>query len=329
MPAAIHLFSFLYRMGCRFRNLFFDKGLLPSAAAPLPVVSVGNLEFGGSGKTPLSMELLRFFLANGIRPALITRGYRGKWEHKGGVLSEGKGVLGGWRDSGDEPFMASRAFPAAGVYVGKDRLTSCRKAQAAGFQIAVLDDGFQHRQLKRNLDIVLFDPGEKIRLREPVSALKRTHMVLIRTDPNKVSNWRRRYPLLRFYPFQVIPQGLFKAGTEEPQPFQKGELRYLALCGIARPERFAPLLDQAGIQPVEVLHFPDHHSYPARSLRRIRQQLAATGADAVLTTEKDAVKLEDSPFFQDVPLYFLRIGLKIDPDFYTDVLASVGPPSVP
>ena len=133
MQPVIHFFSLLHRLGCRIRNALYDKGLLAPADAPLPVVSVGNISFGGSEKTPLAQEILRHLLDKGIKPALVTRGYRGRWERTGGVLSQGRGLLGDWREAGDEPFMVALNLPAAGVYVGRDRLASCRLAKADGF----------------------------------------------------------------------------------------------------------------------------------------------------------------------------------------------------
>jgi tetraacyldisaccharide 4'-kinase len=325
MQPVIHVLSLAYRLGCRIRNAGYDLGLFNPARSPMPVVSVGNLGFGGSGKTPLVLELLQFFLERRIKPALVTRGYRGDWERKSGVLSVGAGVLGNWREAGDEAYMVSLNVPDAGVYVGKDRLASCRRASSSGFQVAILDDGFQHRKLGRDIDIVLLDPTEKIRLREPVSSLKRADIVLWNPkSEEKEENWRQRFPGKPFFRFEVKAHGLYGAEGREalPPPAWQGK-RFLAFCGIARPERFRPLLETVGIRPAELLQFPDHFAYPPRSLERIRRHFVSCGADAAVTTEKDAVKLAASHIFRDIPLYFLKIALTIEPGFYQAVLSAL------
>ena len=155
MKVALLVYSFFSRPLSRIKNSLYDRGVLKPRRAPLPVISVGNISLGGTEKTPLAMELLSQLVALGRRPALISRGYKGRWEKRGGVLSDGRAILGTWQDGGDEPYLIARSFPTVGVYVGKERLTSCRRAAEAGFDIAVLDDGFQHRRLARDLDIVL------------------------------------------------------------------------------------------------------------------------------------------------------------------------------
>ncbi len=327
MQPVLHSFSLLHRLGCRIRDVFYDKGFLAPADTPLPVVSVGNISFGGSEKTPMAQELLSHLLKNNIRPALVTRGYRGRWEKSGGILSQGRGLLGDWRDSGDEPFMVALNLPVAGVYVGKDRLSSCRMAKADGFQVAILDDGFQHRKLKRDLDIVLFNPEERIRLRESVSALERADAVFLKQSlgtppPEPLS---RRFPDKRFFSYGVVSQGFHSVATRESAVLKAGlEKRILAFSGIARPERFAALLKKEGILPVETLTFPDHHSYSRGSIARIKDLLAKSGVEAAVTTEKDAVKLETIPACRELPLYYLKIALEADPEFFAYMHSRIG-----
>jgi len=328
MQPVIHFFSLLHRLGCRIRNALYDKGLLAPADAPLPVVSVGNISFGGSEKTPLAQEILRHLLDKGIKPALVTRGYRGRWERTGGVLSQGRELLGDWREAGDEPFMVALNLPAAGVYVGRDRLASCRLAKADGFQIAVLDDGFQHRKLRRDLDIVLFDPEEKVRLRESVSSLGRADAVFLKRSPVMPprAGFAPRLPDNHVFSYAVIAQGLHSVATREPVSLkEKGGKPVLAFSGIARPERFTALLSREGIHPSETLTFPDHHNYSPGSITRIRELLERSGAKAAITTEKDAVKLGTIPACRDLPLYYMKIALDVDPEFFAYMLSHIGP----
>ncbi len=321
-------FSLLYRMGCQLRKALYDTGVFSSAKAPIPVLSVGSLGFGGSEKTPLALELLQFLLKMGLKSALVTRGYRGRWERKGGILSVGKGLLGGWRDSGDEAFMIARNLPQAGVYVGKNRLISCRRAQEAGFEVAVLDDGFQHLQLERDLDLVLLDPREKTRLRESFAALKRAHVILLKagvTD-SKRENLKRRYPHARIFVYRVVDRGLYSAHDHQPaDPDALAERSILAFCGIARPERFFTLLQSRGLDPVRSLVFADHHPYPPTSLTRIRAALSAARAEAVVTTEKDSIKLGAHGLAGAVPVYYVKIGLEMDGVFWDHISKFLAP----
>jgi tetraacyldisaccharide 4'-kinase len=327
MQPALRLFSILHQYICRIRNIFYSSNLLPSEAAPLPVVSVGNITFGGSGKTPLAQELIRYLQEQNLKTALVSRGYRGNWEKQGGVLSDGRSLRGDWHDAGDEPFMIALRHPQAGVYVGKNRLTSCRRANSDGFQVAVLDDGFQHRRLKRDLDIVLYDPDEQIRLREPLSALKRADIILVkqsRVDQVRqdLGDW---FEKSRIFAFETRALGLCSLGTQEDVSLSAwANKNILAFSGIARPDRFSKLLGSEGIQPKEFIAFPDHFAYPTNSLARIREQITRISAEAAITTEKDAVKLSGFALELKIPFYYLRIGLDVNPEFYSLVLSSLG-----
>ncbi|MDH4198347.1 MAG: tetraacyldisaccharide 4'-kinase [Candidatus Aminicenantes bacterium] len=316
MDALLFLYSLASRAYGRFRNLVYRAGWKRPARSPLPVISVGNIVLGGSGKTPLVMELLASLSAGGRKPAVVTRGYRGAWEKKGGVLSDGKARHGSWREGGDEPFLIARTFPDAGVYVGRDRLTSCRRAAADGFDVVVLDDGFQRRGLARDLDIVLHDPSARSVLRESPAALGRADCVLIgkRADDKarrRTLRWAAGKPVLEY---EVVPRALvdLRTGRESPPAALAGR-RVLAFCGLARPTRFRSLLERLGIEIVAFLSFSDHHVYPPASRRKIEAASAGSGAEAAVTTAKDAVKLESGPaVLEGRPLYYLRIGLELD-----------------
>lgn len=305
------VFSFLHQTGCRVKNCLYARGIKRPARPPLPVISVGNLTFGGTGKTPLSLEILSFLLNRGLKPALISRGYGGRWERTGGILTAGTGVLGDWRDAGDEPALAARKLPGIGVFLGKNRLNSCRKAREMGFQVAVLDDGFQHRRLHRDLDIVLFDPEESLFLRESLSSLRRADLVLIKNGLPA----GKAAPFLgpdRVSAFKVIPDGLAGLNGKEAAASRslKGK-NVLAFCGIAGPDRFFKLLEGFGALIARRLVFPDHYDYPMNGLRKIRAAFKASGAELAVTTEKDAVKLDSgNELLAGLPLLVLRIKIE-------------------
>jgi tetraacyldisaccharide 4'-kinase len=310
-------YSLASRAYGRLRDLVYRAGWKKPVRAPVTVISVGNIVLGGSGKTPLVMELLALLAARGRRPAVVSRGYRGAWEKRGGVLSDGKTMRGSWREGGDEPFLIARSFPDAGVYVGHDRLTSCRRAAEDGFDVVVLDDGFQRRGLTRDLDIVLDEPSERCVLRESRSALSRADCVLVAAEAGETARSRARAsaagkPVLDY---EVVPRALvdLRTGRESPPTALAGR-KILAFCGLARPLRFRTLLERCGAEVAAFLTFPDHHVYPPASRRKIAAALAATGAAAVVTTEKDAVKLDaGGDLLKEAPLHSLRIGLSLDP----------------
>ena len=320
MKAFLLLFSPVSRLVCRIKGDLYAKGNLKSRKAPLPVVSVGNISFGGSEKTPLAMELIARLLDRGWKPALVSRGYRGQWEKEGGVLSDGAGLRGTWRQGGDEPYMVARRFPGAGVFVGRDKLASCRRAHGLGFTAAVLDDAFQHRRLERDLDIVLFDSREKLALREGASSLRRAGIILVRDTarPGVEESLKASFPGATVFDYRTAPRGfvsLLDGEMAPPDSFQGKSV--LAFCGIANPSRFTNLLRELGAEVRGSLSFPDHHPYPAASLEKIARSFAASGAEAAVTTEKDAVKIAPAgTALESLPLHALRIGLDIEAAFY-------------
>ncbi len=325
MDVLLFLYSLASRAYGRLRDVVYRAGWKKPLRAPLTVISVGNIVLGGTGKTPLVMELLASLAARGRKPAVVTRGYRGAWEKKGGVLSDGKNLRGSWREGGDEPFLIARAHPKAGVYVGRDRLASCRRAAGHGFDVAVLDDGFQRRNLARDLDIALHDPSERSVLRESPSALGRADCVLIAKAADdkgrrRTLRWAAGKPVLEY---EVVPRALVDLRTGgEDSPAALAGRRVLAFCGLARPSRFRSLLERLGYEVVAFLPFADHHVYPPGSCQKVADAYARSGAEAAVTTAKDAVKLDAG--LEGVPLYYLRIGLELDSrllDIVADVLA--------
>jgi tetraacyldisaccharide 4'-kinase len=323
MKSVLRFLSLIYQSGCQAKNAFYRINLLHPKKAPINVVSVGNISFGGSGKTPLVLALADYFLKNGIKPAVVTRGYMGKWEHTGGILSDGKNRSGNWTESGDEPFMISLNYPEIGVFVGKNRLKSCEKAHDSGFQVVILDDGFQHRRLYRDLDIILYNPSENLPLREPLASIKRADILLLkrgaalRPDIAALTNSQG----VDTFIYSVSDAGFYNLDRKEESESTLKNKRVLAFCGIARPRRFLALLEQTGIMPVHFISFPDHHPYPSKSVERIVDLYNSQEAEVCITTEKDAVKITDHEVFQDIPTFYLKIGIQADEDFFTSVLS--------
>ena len=268
----------LFGLGVRIRNSLYDRCLLRAHKLAGPVVSVGNLSVGGSGKTPFVILLGELLKVRGVKFDILSRGYGRR--KKGVVLVDPSGAA---RDFGDEPLLMARRL-AAPVVVGEDRYQAGVFAeQTFGPQLHLLDDGFQHRALARDFDIVLVVPDDARdrmlpagRLREPLASLGRADAVVLtggasaETFPlNGKLVWRVRRGIL---PKNVPP-------------------RPLVFCGIARPQNFVLQLRTAGIEPAAEAFYRDHHAYTESDvgdLLRLRQQSEAGG---FVTTEKDAVNL--------------------------------------
>jgi tetraacyldisaccharide 4'-kinase len=319
MKFLLFLLSLLNCSGSQVKNWLYNNRILTPSKAPLPVISVGSIAFGGTGKTPLAINLITYLVKHGFKPAFISRGYKGRWEKSGGILSDGKKILAQWEDSGDEPFMVAQNIPQAGIFIGKNRLLSCQKAKSLGFELAVLDDGFQHRRLHRDLDIVLYTPAAKTARREQVSSLKRADILLLgrKVDPQSKKRITERFPEAAVFEYSVKNEGFFRLTGKQGRADEKlKEKKILAFCGIARPERFLSMLHEAGIKPAFFFKFPDHHPYPKSSLKKIIDKYQEIKAEAIITTEKDALKISDNENLKKVPAYYLKIDLEAEDKFY-------------
>jgi tetraacyldisaccharide 4'-kinase len=322
MKPLLLLYSLGSRLVCRVRRARRGRGSRRAERAPLSVISVGNISLGGSEKTPLAVDLLGFLLGAGFRPALISRGYKGGWEKTGGIVSDGRSLGAGAKEAGDEPAMAALNVPRAGIYVGRDRLASCRRAAAAGFDVAVLDDGFQHFRLARDLDIVLVRPNPGRILREGPSALREADIVLHAGEAPRIRSAAGK-PAPLFFPYRATSRGILPiGGGDAAKPAEAPPGPSLAFCGIAGPDRFFALLESLGIRPAARLIFPDHYAYPDHALARIAATARKAACRSLITTEKDAVKLRGRIEKETGPsAYFLKIGLDLPEGFYAAVRA--------
>lgn len=300
----------LYRGAVAARSAVYRRGWIARERLPLPVVSVGNLSFGGTGKTPAVIALVRDLVRRGRRPAVLTRGY-GRSDRDQRVVVGPEPRLRA-AEIGDEPLELAHRLPGVPVIVDADRARGGREAERLGADIAVLDDGFQHLGLERDLDLVLLDAGDpwsggrmppRGRLREPLAALSRADAVLITKLPR---DWRPVAARIEAEVRDIAP-GLpvlaarllpFRVRTpDDParDPAALAGRRVYAFAGLGRPEGFAATLAEAGAELVGSRWFADHHPYSARELAEVTAAAAAAAAVPV-TTAKDAVKLRaDAP----------------------------------
>ena len=315
----------LYRIGSLVKNSLFHVQLFKSEKAPLPTICAGNITFGGSNKTPLASYLVTFLRTQGYRPALISRGYKGNWEKTGGILSDGENVYGDWRDAGDEPFMMATDLEGLGVFIGKDRLSSCRKAKELGFNIAVLDDAFQHRRLRKDIEIVIWRPEERIALRESSHSLARADILLVEESLAVRNIAARKTPApAKIFTYSVVNRGLFSVRDNRPVSFSAvKDKRIVALAGIARPERFFSLLHTQGINPLAKRIFSDHSSYPPHAVKKLLRDCGKLRADVIITTQKDSVKIKKIKELEQFNMCYLKIGLDIQEGFGQEILRSL------
>jgi tetraacyldisaccharide 4'-kinase len=294
-----------YRGAVAVRRAAYRRGLLQRTKLPVPVISVGNLTFGGTGKTPTVIALARDLVRMGRRPAILTRGY--KRLDDGQVVVVGPEPRQTAAEIGDEPLEMARRLPGVPVVVDADRARGGAEAQRLGADVVLLDDGFQHLRLERDLDLVLIDAGDPWgggrlpplgRLREPVAALERANAVLITKAP---SEWRplvaeiervidRIAPRLQVFISRVRPSRVHVPGEGWLGSEVLIGRRVMAFAALGRPDGFADTLADAGAEIVTSRWFPDHHAYNEQELSEVVDQAAKASAIPV-TTAKDAVKL--------------------------------------
>jgi tetraacyldisaccharide 4'-kinase len=269
--------EWLYRLVIMIRNMLYDNNIWRVTSFDFPMIGVGNLMVGGSGKTPLAAELVRMLAERGRKPALLHGGY-----------------------AADEPALHARWNPAVPVLVGRDRVANTRVAMAGGADVIVLDDAFQHRRLGRSLDVLLVPVEgwtERPRLlprgpwREPPGAARRAGLIVVTRKTASaemaadVAKQVARHSDAPIVVASILPAGWRSGGGEPIDP----PGRVMAVAGLARPELFARNAEQAGAVVAARMWFPDHHEYTMQDVRRI---LRAADALPIATTAKDALKLE-------------------------------------
>ncbi len=300
--------SLLYGAAVRARVWMYQKGWLKQKRLKSTVISVGNLTVGGTGKTPLVIWLAEKFLAEGKRVAILSRGYRGSG-----------------RTSDEIELMKFRLQGRVTFGVGKDRFAEGQRIEGQQpVDIFLLDDGFQHLQLARDLDILLVDSSRPLRnqsllpsglLREPLSAIHRADIVVFTRVNDQLSLKKaiQEFPqfpifpattqLIRYRRMTLDQQNLVPGLELPPQPV-------FVFCGIGNPDAFLADVDRWGNVVAGRAVYRDHHSYNATDIRRLDDSAKKSGARALLTTEKDAQNLRDLRF-SSLPIYYCEIEMRI------------------
>jgi tetraacyldisaccharide 4'-kinase len=315
--------SFLYRLAVQLRNQFFEWGWLKSARLPRPVISVGNLTVGGTGKTPTCLWLARELQQRGFKVGILSRGYR-RQERRAVVLqpeSDNSPVPEKDNDlirAGDEPLMMARLY-GQNVGVCKDRSEgAARLLQSADVDVFLLDDGFQHRRVKRDIDLLLLGSEYSGWLlpvgpfREPRRNLRRADFLL---DTGTSSEWQRVVPKKRrsaVYRAGLRPVSLIGFNSHRLKEYPLTLLyrsKILTVTGVADPSGLYRLIYECDGEIVSTLEFPDHHLYTTADWQEINR--VGRLVDLIITTEKDILKLQRFPFAKD-KLLALRVAMTVE-----------------
>jgi tetraacyldisaccharide 4'-kinase len=294
-----------YRGAVALRSAAYRRGWRRRARLDVPVISVGNLTFGGTGKTPTVIALARELARMGRRPAVLTRGYKRLDDEQQVVI--GPDPRQSAAEVGDEPLEMARRLPGVPIVVDADRVRGGAEALRLGADVVILDDGFQHLRLERDLDLVLIDAGDPWgsgrlpplgRLREPLSSLERADAVVVTKVP---ADWRpvvadiegcvdRVAPTLQVFVSRLRPSRVHVPGEGWKEAEVLDGRHVFAFAALGRPGGFATTLREAGAEVVGTRWFPDHHAYTDKDVREAVDRAAAVSAVPV-TTAKDAVKL--------------------------------------
>jgi len=323
-----YVISFFYRLIINFRNWLYDHKILKEITLPCPVISVGNITVGGTGKTPCVIMLAQMLQESGFKPAILSRGYGGKSIHPVNIVSNGNKILLDSKTAGDEPFLIAQALKGIPVITGAKRIITGKIAiDKFEADVLICDDAMQHRQIFRDINLVLLDNQSlrgnnhilpRGRLREPIAGLSRAStFVLTRTNEGQQTNntiekliQNENIPI-----FMSIhkPKDMVKGDYSSQWPISEllGK-NICAFCGIAKPDSFKKTLLAAGAQVLLFDIFPDHHRYNKNELEKIKTRFIDCRADYLVTTEKDAVRIQSDPEFLKI-ISVLRVEMEIKP----------------
>ena len=325
-------FGWLYATCVWVRNRLYTLGVFRVQTLPCTVISVGNIVAGGTGKTPAVIAIAKHLQKEGVRVAILLRGYKRHAREKVTVVSDGQRVCVSPEESGDEAHMMARHLNDIPIIVGRRRYLAGQVAlERFNVDVLLLDDAYQHRQLARDVDILTVPATQPFgnpegllpvgTLREPPTALRRADIILLthadtpdtsaytkervkRLAPNALALESMHQPT-HLYP--LIPKdGRERTGIEELE----GK-RLLAVCGIGNPEAFVATLARCSPESVELLAFPDHHVYTEADKQRIHVAFRAAEADLIVTTQKDEQKLTNLVGCQKLPVVVLAIALVV------------------
>lgn len=322
----------LYGGALRLRRRMYNKGALPSYQLPCPVVSVGNLTVGGTGKTPLVIFLARLINSSGCRVAIISRGYKGEAQNRGAIVYDGKSFLCDAGQSGDEPYLMASLLENVPVVVGKDRYAAGKMAlKKFKPDVLLLDDAFQHLRLKRDLNLLLLDAHKPFGntyvlprggLREPTTAFSDADAIIITRWDESSADCRRFKDIIgRQRPvFRCMHRSVIRGTVPAHHPMLPlhrldgaavplEALKVFCFAGLAGNQSFFDAVGQLGATIQSTMDFDDHHEYDSREILGIAESAVKAGAQCLITTDKDYVRLSADVRF---PLPLIVMGVDLD-----------------
>ena len=318
----IGLLTAVYSRAAAWRRGWYARDPARRRRLARPVISVGNVRVGGSGKTPIVDYVARLLLACGERPAVLTRGYARRISQPGvTVVSDAAAVLGTLDTAGDEPLMLAQSLPGVPVLVGSDRyLSGCLAERQLGATVHILDDGFQHLELARDVDLLLVAeedladrPLPAGRLREGLAAAKAADAALVTAGYDTAAERIARMleiPTM-FRVTRTIGAPRLIAGGRDTVVVPPGS-RVFVVTAVARPDRFIADIAAAGWEVAGTLTFRDHHRFDRRDIARITEAARSAASAIVLTTEKDAVRLAAHDL-GDLPIASVPLVVGVEP----------------
>jgi tetraacyldisaccharide 4'-kinase len=327
MTISLKIISLLYGAAIQLRLIAYKIGLLPVKSIPAYVVSVGNVTTGGTGKTPLIAMLAEWAGKSGYRVGILSRGYKGKRSHNSLVVSDGKRTLASADEAGDEPFLLAKKLPSVPVLISKKRYRIGHLAlKLFGSQLLLLDDGYQHLSLHRDLNILLLDAKRQFGnkqllplgpLREPIEQIKRADVIIItrctteHPGDDLIAFLQRSFsglPILRsgHFPDQVI----FPLVPEVHPPCILSGRRVVVFAGLANPDEFLEMVKGLGARIVHFQAFPDHHRFTEDEIEELATWKRRSSSNLLLTTEKDWVRIDGRITVDlDIGILTIKVGI--------------------
>ncbi|MDF2571424.1 MAG: lpxK [Sporomusa sp.] len=338
--------SFIYGLGVHIKLGMYRLGILECHRLPCKVISLGNITVGGTGKTPTAQRLAAIIRDMGYRVAILNRGYRSGWKGQVGVVSDGSKIYMTVTEAGDEAYLLAKNLPGVPVIIGRNRfLTGSYAVDNLNAEVVILDDAYQHWQLQRDLDIVLIDTlnvfGNNFllprgTLREPLTNLDRAHAFLLTKIDQSTGDARVS---IRETLSKYNEQALIVESTHTPRCFIEIEEWYkgvrpetvpltaiqghsiLPFSAIGNPSSFEKTITDLGGTVLDAVQFPDHHNYTMAEMQWIMQKAVDNKVKALITTDKDAVKIPSEFIHSErpLPVYVLSIEVRFH-DGYSELM---------
>lgn len=334
----LRVFSVLYEIGVRIKLSCYTKGLLARTKLNCCVISIGNITVGGTGKTPTAQKVAVMIQKMGYRVVILNRGYRSHWQESIGVVSDGKKIYMTAYEAGDEAYLMAKTLPGIPVVIGKERAVTGKFAvEKLDAEVIILDDGYQHWQLDRDLDVVLVDTLNMFgngsilprgTLREPLENLDRAGLFLLTKcdQSSSISRDTLCDTLHKYAPTAPIIESMHKpCNFVEIADWYKNDMTQalpldalkgqsvMAFSAIGNPASFEQTLTTEGLKIEEAIRYPDHHDYGMVEMQYIMDRAVNKGVKALVTTGKDAVKIPTEFIYlhREVPLYILNMEIQL------------------